>query len=106
MTRAERTEFTQIRRDMNNYKKSGCLGYGCTLTIRTNAGSEYKQALHQLYTELGFHPAAVRVDRRMYDENERVIYIFGLSFDLDGEAHPWTELYTAEEKASFQEALN
>jgi hypothetical protein len=42
----------------------------------------------------------------MYDENERIIYIYGQTFDLNGEEHPWTELYTAEEKARFQAALN
>ena len=52
MTRTERNEFNQIRRSMRDYQKSGCLGYGSTLTIRTDAGSEYKQALHSLYTGL------------------------------------------------------
>ena len=101
MTRAERNEFNYIRRSLKGFT----LGYGTTLTIRTDAGSEYKQALHEHYTNLGFHPASVRVDSRMYDEKERIIYIYGLTYDLHGEAHPWTELYTAEEKDRFEQAL-
>lgn len=102
MKRAERSEYTYIK----NYEKQFDLGYGTTLTIRTNGSAEYKKALHDLYTGWGFHPASVRVDSRMYDENERIIYIFGQTFDLNGEEHPWTELYTTEEKARFVAALN
>ena len=36
---------------------------------------------------------------------EGIIYIYGLTFDLRGEEHPWTELYTAEERARFEAAL-
>ena len=106
MTRTERNEFNQIRRSMRDYQKSGCLGYGSTLTIRTDAGSEYKQALHSLYTRLGFHPAAVTTDTRRFDDRERILYIYGLTWEMDGKAHSWTELYTREEKAGFSKALN
>ena len=102
MTRAERNEYNYIRR----YEKQFELGYGTTLTIRTEAGAEYKHALHEYYMSLGFHPASIRIDPRMYDDKERIIYIFGLSFDMDGEKHPWTELYTAEERAAFAAALD
>ena len=102
MKRAERSEYTYIK----NYEKKFDLGYGTTLTIRTDASAEYKQALHSLYTGWGFHPAGIRTDPRMFDEKERIIYIFGLTFDLNGEEHPWTELYTAEEKARYAAALN
>ena len=103
MKRAERSEYTYIK---NYEKKLGLLGYGTTLTIRTNGSAEYKKALHDLYTDWGFHPAGIRVDSRMYDGLERIIYIFGQTFDLNGEEHPWTELYTADEKAAFAAALN
>jgi hypothetical protein len=106
MTRTERNEFNQIRMNLRSYQKSGCLGYGSTLTIRTDAGSEYKQALHSLYTELGFHPAAVEIDTRRFDDRERILYIYGLTWEMDGKAHPWTELYTREEKAAFTQALS
>lgn len=102
MKRAERSEYTYIK----NYEKQFDLGYGTTLTIRTNGSAEYKKALHDLYTSWGFHPASVRVDSRMYDGLERIIYIFDLTFDLHGEEHPWTELYTREERARFAAALN
>ena len=102
MTRTERSEFCYIRR----YEKQFDLGPGTTLTIRTNGSVEYKKALHDLFTGWGFHPASVRVDRTMYDTNERIIYIHGLTFNLHGEAHPWTELYTSEEKARFAAALS
>lgn len=41
----------------------------------------------------------------MFDEKERIIYIHGLTFDLNGEEHPWTELYTEEERDRFSAAL-
>jgi hypothetical protein len=102
MKRAERSEYTYIK----NYEKQFDLGYGTTLTIRTNGSAEYKKALHDLYTSWGFHPASIGIDSRMFDELERVRYIYGLTFDLHGEEHPWTELYTAEERARFAAALN
>ena len=101
MKRAERSEYTYIR----NYEKQFELGYGTTLTIRTDGSAEVKRALHELYTGWGFHPASIRVDNRMFDEKERITYIFGLTFDLNGEEHPWTELYTADERAAFAAAL-
>ena len=102
MKRSERNEFNYIRRSLKGFT----LGYGTTLTIRTDGSAEFKHALHELYTGWGFHPASVRVDSRMYDDRERVIYIYGLTFDLNGETHPWTELYTDEERAHFAAALN
>lgn len=101
MKRAERREYTYIK----NTEKMFDLGQGTTLTIRTNGSAEYKKALHDLYTDWGFHPAGVCVDSMRFDENERIIYIFGQSFDLNGEEHSWTELYTSEEKARFAAAL-
>ena len=101
MKREERNEFNYIKRSLRGFT----LGHGTTLTIRTDASHEYKQALHEYYTDLGFHPASVRVDTRWYDDKERIIYIYGLTFDLNGEEHPWTELYSAEEKARFVAAL-
>ena len=102
MKRAERNEFNYIRR----YEKQFDLGYGTTLTIRTNGSAEYKKALHDLYTGWGFHPASIRVDTHFFDDQERIHYLFGKTFDLNGEEHPWTELYTTEEKARFAAALN
>ena len=102
MKRNERNEFNYIKRSLKGFT----LGHGTTLTIRTDASPEYKQALHEHYTSLGFHPASVRVDTHWYDDKERIIYIYGLTFDLNGEEHPWTELYTAEEKERFQKALD
>ena len=104
MKRIERNEFNYIRKSLRQFT----LGYGTTLTIRTDGSAEYKQALHEHYTSLGFHPvhpASVRVDSRMYDEKERIIYIYGLTYDLHGEERPWTDLYTREEKERFAAAL-
>ena len=101
MKRTERNEFNSIKRSLKGFT----LGHGTTLTIRTDASPEYKQALHEHYTSLGFHPASVRVDTHWYDDKERIIYIYGLTFDLHGEEHPWTELYTAEERDRFSKAL-
>ena len=102
MTRQEYNEFRYIR----SYEKKLDLGPGTTLTIRTDASAEYKHRLDALYRSWGFHPASVRVDSRMFDEKERVIYIHGLTFDLRGEQHPWSELYTNEERARFAAALD
>ena len=101
MTRTERSEYTYIK----NSLKGRNLGPGCQLTIRTDAGHEYKQALHELYTGLGFHPASVRVDTHYFDDKERVIYIHGLTWDLNGEERSWEELYTKEQKNRFAAAL-
>ena len=102
MTRQEYNEFRYIR----SYEKKFDLGPGTPLTIRTDARAEYKHRLDALYRSWGFHPASVRVDSRMFDEKERVIYIHGLTFDLRGEQHPWSELYTNEERARFAAALD
>jgi len=103
MKREERNEFNYIKRSLKGFT----LGYGTTLTIRTDASSEYKHALDELYTSLNFHPASVRIDKRMYDEKERIIYIFSRTWeDNDVNAHPWTELYTQEERARFEAALD
>ena len=102
MKRAEYNELRYIR----SYEKHFTLGPGTLLTIRTDASREYKKALHDLYTGWGFHPCSVRVDKQMFDDRERVIYIHGLTFEMNGEQHPWTELYTDEERARFEAALN
>ena len=102
MTRQEYNEFRYIR----SYEKKFDLGPGTTLTIRTDASADYKHRMDALYRSWGFHPASVRVDSRMFDEKERVIYIHGLTFDLRGEQHPWSELYTNEERARFAAALD
>ena len=101
MKREERNEFNYIKRSL----KSFTLGYGTTLTIRTDASSEYKHELDVLYTSLNFHPASVKVDSHMYDEKERVIYIYSRTWKDNGSPRPWTELYTSEERARFEEAL-
>ena len=101
MKRAERSEYTYIK----NFEKQFDLSYGTTLTIRTNGSAEYKKALHDLYTSWGFHPASIRTDSRMYDDQERIIYLYGLTFEMNGEDHPWTELYTRQERDALAAAL-
>jgi hypothetical protein len=102
MKRAERSEYTYIK---NSLKKYGWT-YGTVLTIRTNAGAEYKEALHRLYTEKGFHPAAVSCDNHRFDGQERIHYIYGLTWqDDEGREHSWEELYTEKEKAFFAAKL-
>ena len=101
MTREEYNEFRYIR----SYERKFDLGPGTTLTIRTDASADYKHRMDALYRSWGFHPASVRVDTHWYDDKERIIYIYGLTFDLHGEEHPWTELYTLEERERFERAL-
>ena len=103
MTREEYNEFRYIRSSLKKFT----LGHGTTITIRTDAGADYKHRLDALYTSLYFHPASIRRDPRMYDEKERIIYIFGRTWtDNEGRERPWTELYTPEEHASFTAALD
>ena len=106
MKRAERSEYTQIKNTLKNYHERGTLDNSTMLTIRTDAGSEYKKALHELYTGYGYHPASIRVDTHLLDEHERIHYIYGLTYDLHGEERPWTDLYTKGEQAKFEAALN
>ena len=101
MTRAERNEFNYIRHSLRTISKNPC---GAQLTIRTDAGREYKQILHALYTSLGFHPASVGIDTRRFDGKERIVYIYGIRCGNNNEYH-WTELYTKEEKDRFAAAL-
>lgn len=101
MKREERNEVNYIRRSLRNLS----LGYGTTLTIRTDASSEYKRELDELYTSLNFHPADVKVDSHLYDNKERIIYIYSRVWEDNGNTRSWTELYSSEERASFEEAL-
>lgn len=106
MTREEYNEFRNIRKTINEFIRHGAYpGPECTFTIRTNASADYKHRLDTLYTSLNFHPASVRVDTQYFDKNERIIYIYGRTWDLNGEKRPWTELYTMEEKERFAMAL-
>lgn len=102
MTRAEYNEFRHIRA----IEKKMPLCSGTILTIRTNGSKEFKLALHELYTSWGYHPAGVGVNNHLYDAQERIIYIYGLCFELAGATHPWSELYTSDEKKRFEEALD
>ena len=103
MTREEYNEFRYIRSSLKKFT----LGHGTTVTVRTDAGADYKHRLDDLYTSLNFHPASIRRDPRMYDDKERIIYIFGRTWtDNEGRERPWTELYTPKERTSFAAALN
>ena len=102
MTRYEYNEFRYVRKTMRQFTVS----YGTICTIPTDAGAEYKHRLHDLYTSYGMHPASICTDSRLFDGRERIHYIFGLTYDLNGEQRPWTDLYTKEEKARFAAALD
>ena len=103
MTREERNEFNYIKKTIRSFP----LTYGTLLSIRLDRGVEYKKALDGLYTELGFHPAAIASDCRRFDGKERLIYIFGRTWtDDEGVERSWEELYTPEEKAAFEKALS
>lgn len=105
MTREEYNEFRYIR---SNLRKYGT-GNGTTCTIRTSASSDYKHRLDALYAEYNMHPASIRTDPAMYDSNERIIYIYGRNetfTDYYGRKYTALDLYTAEEKKRFADALN
>lgn len=101
MTRSERSEYCSIRRTIKQFAPPW---YGTQLTIRTDASPEFKRALNDLYTSMGFHPASVRIDTHWFDDHERIIYIYGLTWS-DGSGRSWRELYTPDELARFASAL-
>ena len=104
MTRNEHNEFRYIR----SYKTRGFgLGHGTTLRVPLSGSADYKQRLHSLYTEWGFHPAAVKKDNDLpYYDYPCIVYIYGTTWkDNDGNERSWKELYTAQEKAGFESAL-
>ncbi|MCD8159268.1 MAG: hypothetical protein LUD77_10370 [Clostridiales bacterium] len=96
MTRTERNEYNYFRKQINDLGASNT----CMMSIRTNAGSEYKKALHELFTECGFHSCEVKTDPIRFDDNERIFYIKGIDHEH------WTNLYTEEEKELFARKLN
>ena len=102
MTRQEYSDFRYIR----SYKTKGfALNYGTVLRIPTRRRHDYKMRLHSLYSEWGFHPASVRVDKPFCDE-EAIIYIYGLTWENeDGKPQNWERLYTESEKQQFRSAL-
>lgn len=102
----KRIEYNLLRRLRADLKKFS--GEGTTLTIAVNDMSvEFKTACHQMYMENGFHPANVRVDSHFFDDELRVIYVYGLTWeDAEGRAHSWTELYTDVERACFEAAIS
>lgn len=103
MTRAEYNEYRYIR---SHVKRFGLPTYGCLYTIPTDGSQDYKARLHELYTGWNMHPASVRVDRQYFDDRERIVYIFGRTWeDGEGNARIWEELYTTEEKNRFIAAL-
>ena len=90
MTREEYNEFRRIRKSCHDW---GMPTYGCQYTIRTNASPDYKLRLHKLYSELNMHPASVRVDRHWFDDQERIVYIYGRTWtDENGIEQSWTRL--------------
>ena len=102
----KREEYNELRSIKSSLKRL-TLGHGTTLTIRTNASADYQHTRDEFYTGLNFHPASVRVDRRMYDDKERIIYIFSRTWiDDSGRERSWTELFTAEERSLFAAALD
>lgn len=103
MTRAEYNEYRYIK---STVKKFGYPSYGCTCTIPTNASADYKRRLDALYTSWNMHPGGIRVDPHMYDNRERIIYIYGRTWEMNGDTHDWSELYTKEELIRFVDALN
>lgn len=94
MTRIERNEYNYIKREVKKYGAHDSF----TASIATDAGSEYKKALHELYTEYGLHPCEVGTNIKPFDEGERIIYIHSIE--------NWEECYTKEALELFASKLN
>lgn len=103
MTRAEYNEYRHIKSTCHKY---GMPSYRCQYTIPTGASPDYKAKLDALYKSWNMHPASVKVDKHYFDEEERIVYIYGQTWQ-DSKGHPrsWTELYTADQLDKFQRAL-
>ena len=104
MTLTEYREFQGIKKSLRTFSPT----YGCLYTIRTDASEEYKTKLDALYAAHNLHPASIKVDKVMFDDKERIIYIYGRNdrfTDCYGRKFGWEGLYTAEEKARFAAAL-
>ena len=106
MTRQEYNEFRYVR----SYKTKGFpLTHGTILTIPTDSTPDYKHRLDKLYSEWGFHPANIKTDSGMFDDRERIIYIYGRNetyYDYDNKPYTWEGLYTQAERDAFKAALN
>ena len=106
MTRTERNEFNYIR---STLRRSGYIGNskpGAVLTIRLEASSECKKALHKLYTECDYHPCEISttapITHTPYENGARRLhYVHGIETD----GIRWERLYTAEQVAAFAAAL-
>lgn len=104
MKREEYNEYRYIRSMLRQMPPS----YGTSCTIRTDASEDYKRKLDNLYAEYGMHPGGIRIDPTMYDDKERIIYIYGRNdrhTDYYGREYGWSDLYTTEEKERFALAL-
>jgi len=104
MTRQEYNEYRHIRHMI----KTAAPKHGDTWTIRTNGSSDFKARVHEMYTAANLHPASVKTDPWMYDNNERIIYLYGadeIHYDYAGRPYTWEKLYTPEEHARFAAAL-
>lgn len=104
MTRAEYNEYRYIKKTFRELTPTD----GTVATIKTNASADYKHRLDALYAENNLHPACIRVDNLYFDDNERIIYIYGRNDvykDYAGREYGWEELYTAQEKERFERAL-
>ena len=103
-----RQEYNTIRSIKKNVRIMGKPVVGCMYTIKVNSSVDFKEKLHDYYmNELNLHPAAVKIDRHYFDENERIIYIVGQTWkDESGRDRSWKELYTMEQKEEFDRALH
>ncbi len=103
MTRQEYNDYRYIR----SYKTKGFpLNYGTTLRIPTSRSEDYKVRLHRLFSEWGFHPAGICIDKPFCEE-EVIVYIFGRTWeDAEGRLQSWERLYTEDERKRFASALH
>lgn len=109
MKRNEYNEYRYIKSDMNKMiNKWHCSPYGSMYTININGTStEYRMKLDALYRQYGYHPASIKIDTHMLDENPRICYIYGQTWeDNEGNLQSWERLYTKEEKDTFTKALD
>ena len=104
MTKAERNTYNNFK---ENLATDDFLRHAI-LSIKTGYSSEYKKALHELFTAYGFHPTEITTEQFGCLEpygDEHINYTYGLTFKHGEDRRPWFEKFTKKQLEAFKAAL-
>lgn len=75
MTRNERNDFNQMKKNLKNAESNGTIrNITCGLNLNTSA--QYRIETDSLLQSFGFEPVAVRENDRRFDFNTVLVYIY------------------------------